>query len=375
MNEQEVGLIAQRARELARNTEEEYYQYIDEQAAENGVDAGELLARVRAFNKEWRFGQNRNKIRFYHATSMEALTRILNDGELLSRKERAARGEDLSALPWSSSENLQFTHDSFGPRGELRESGLGMGSGAAGSDLSFVFGGDLMDEPSFDATTIYPSVERVNLAEKCLGIIVRDVDNVEKVIGLLKERNIELPVYSARKYDARVSTQKLQETKMQMQNAQAEEIKEEPEEPAEQSQARGVELLREAEIQSVIKSLEALDPIVDRLTNLLKGSASTDESATVLKKSLQNMKEQSEEYLKILQNGRGLGEVLLHGNEFAKSVEEELGYATRALDVLKRKAEAFPMELSETITYDIQQVENNMRMAYGIVVRKKTIEV
>ena len=329
--------------------------------------SSELSRAVRAFNKEWRFGQNRDKIRFYHATSMNSLGAILKCGELLSRRVRSVRGEDLTALPWSSSENLQFTYDSFGPRGELRESGLGMGSGAAGSDLSFMFDGSLMDEPSFDATTIYPSVEKVNISERCLGILVRDDANIDKVMAMLNENGIDIPVYSSRKYDVRVGAQHQQETK----KAPAVERMEMPE----QEKNNGTELLREAEIRGVIKLLDELGGGVERLSTIARGNQSTEESAEALREAINTMKVRCGDYLATMQNGRGLGEVLVQGGEYAKSMEEELGFAMRALDILRKRVESLPSDLADAFMNDVQQIESNTRMAYGIVVRKRSVEI
>ena len=365
ISEQEIELVARTARELARSSEGDYYRYIDQQAVIDGMRSSELAKAVRAFNKEWRFGQNRDKIRFYHATSMKSLGAILKCGELLSRRERSVRGEDLTALPWSSSENLQFTYDSFGPRGELRESGLGMGSGAAGSDLSFMFDGSLMDEPSFDATTIYPSVEKVNIAERCLGILVRDDANIDKVMTMLKESNIVIPVYSSRKYDIRVAAEQPQEKRLVVEQV----------ETPEQEKNNGAELLRETEIRGVIKMLEGLDGGVERLSTIARGNQSTEESAEALKDAINTMKVRSEDYLATMQNGRGLGEVLAQGSEYAKSMEEELGFAMRALDILRKRVESLPSDLADTFMNDVQQIESNTRMAYGIVVRKRSVEI
>ena len=367
LSEQEIGLIAQRARELARVAEGDYYRYIDQQAVIDGVRSSELSRAVRAFNKEWRFGKNKDKIRFYHATSMQALKEILRSGELLSRRVRAVRGEDLTSLPWSSSENLQFTYDSFGPRGELRESGLGVGSGAAGSDLSFVFGGDLMDEPSFDATTVYPSVEKVSLVGKCLGVLVRDEANVDKVEALLRDNNIDLPVYSARKYDVRTSAEELQEMKTRVANERFA--------MPEQEKMISTELLREAELSGAIKLLDATNESIKKLSTIARGDQAMKESVEALQNALMDMKTQSEDYLATMRNGRGLGEVLIHGNEYAKTMEEELGFAMRALDILRRKVQALPTELADTFMNDVQQIENNMHMAYETVVRKRSVEI
>ena len=367
ISEQEIELIARTARELARSSEGDYYRYVDQQAVIDGMRSSELAKAVRTFNKEWRFGQNRDKIRFYHATSMKSLGAILKCGELLSRRERSVRGEDLTALPWSSSENLQFTYDSFGPRGELRESGLGMGSGAAGSDLSFMFDGSLMDEPSFDATTIYPSVEKVNIADRCLGILVRDDVNIDRVTEMLKENNIDIPVYSSRKYDIRVATKQPLETEKRL-------VVEQVAAP-EQEKNNGTELLRETEIRGVIKMLEGLEGGVERLSTIARGNQSTEESAEALKDAIDTMKVRSEDYLATMQNGRGLGEVLTQGGEYAKSMEEELGFAMRALDILRKRVESLPSDLADAFMNDVQQIESNTRMAYGIVVRKRSVEI
>jgi hypothetical protein len=99
------------------------------------------------------------------------------------------------------------------------------------------------------------------------------------------------------------------------------------------------------------------------------------ESVEALQNALMDMKTQSEDYLATMRNGRGLGEVLIHGNEYAKTMEEELGFAMRALDILRRKVQALPTELADTFMNDVQQIENNMHMAYETVVRKRSVEI
>lgn len=208
-----LNRVARGSINVARGAEADYYRYIRSQAKKEGIPADEMLAKVRAINKERRFGKNKDYIKFYHSTSIGGLSSILKSGQLLSRKEREARGEDVSKLPWSSSENIQFSCDDFDENGEMIRPGLGEGRGALGSEVSFVFGGDLMDEKSFESAPYYPTVEKVDISEKCLGIIVKNAENVEVVESMLKEKGIDIPVYTTDDYDVKTPAKGLRELK------------------------------------------------------------------------------------------------------------------------------------------------------------------
>ncbi len=210
LEEAKLKMIAQGARNSAGRTERDYYRYVRSTAKKEGLPYGDLLAAVREKNKELRFGEVKDKVKFYHSTSLANLPRILESGELLSRDEREKRGEDVSKLQWSSSQSVQFTHDLFDRDGNLTKSGLGEGYGASGSEVTFVFGGALLDEPSFDATPYYPIAGEVNLSEKCLGVIAKDQAKADAVRDLLDRQHLDLPVYTAEEYDPQASPHDLE---------------------------------------------------------------------------------------------------------------------------------------------------------------------
>jgi len=128
-------------------------------------------------------------------------------------------------------------------------------------------------------------------------------------------------------------------------------------------------------LSGAIKLLDATDESIKKLSTIAQGDQAMKESVEALQNALMDMKTQSEDYLATMRNGRGLGEVLIHGNEYAKTMEEELGFAMRALDILRRKVQALPTELADTFMNDVQQIENNMHMAYETVVRKRSVEI
>ncbi len=402
-----LNSVAQGSINVARGVEADYYRYIRSQAKKEGVPADEMLAEVRAINKERRFGKNKDNIKFYHSTSIDRLSSILESGQLLSRKEREARGEDVSKLPWSSSENIQFSCDDFDENGEMIRPGLDEGRGAFGSEVSFVFGGDLMDEKSFEPAPPYPTVEKVDISEKCLGIIVKNAENVKAVESMLKEKGIDIPVYTADEYDVKMPAKGLRELKARqqvehsmsiskvqpMEQPPDQAIVEEPEvetqterssndmpegkESAfeetletEQSEERGIELLSETEVQNIIGLLDASKFNIERVFSLSRGSRSAEESAAILKMMSQKMFEQSNIFLGNLQNKRNLGEIELAEDVYEKDMETEFGYSAQALKALRSKAQMLPRSIAGAFVFDLQQIENNMQMIHQIASRR-----
>ena len=325
ISREELSRIAQSSRNLAAGLESDYYRYVRSQARKHDMPYEDLLATVRQENKDFRFGGDlRSKTKFYHSTSMESLGAILASGQLLSRSERAKRGEDLSNIPGSSSEKVQFTHDSFNQEGELTESGFGSTVGAIGSEVSFVFGGDLIDEDSFDAAAYYPNVDKVDIAQKCLAIVVKKPEQLEQVKKMVEAQQINVPVYLASEYDPKSSPKDLDIRKKralvehantrnqaeiqaqteQLENPEVEEAEVEEPEVVEGEEAAGfpaesaeqpltAEFLTESELGAVARAVDGTDMDARALMAICQGSRSAFEKSGIIYTSLKDMLEKT----------------------------------------------------------------------------------
>lgn len=428
LSSEELSRIARGARNVAMGLEEDYYRYIRRQAKKNSLPADDLLSEVRAFNKEAIFGKDRENFKFYHSTSLDSLSKILDTGELLSRPERAARGEDLSQLPASSSEYVQFTFDRLGEDGELvGKSGLSDSTGAVGSEISFVFGDELIDEDSFDAAQFYPTVNKVSLADKCLGIIVNNTANTEKVTAMLKAKGLEIPIYTADAFDPKTpakdlralkarqrvkrslhdhhtdslapettdstdpiaptapqntaasqEVQKLQDMPNLQENLGTQDTETQDTDSQDtdiqdsetQNQESGIELLTEAELANVLGLLDASKPDLGQISALARGSRSAEESTAALRTLSKEMFERSDALLQHIQYGRNLGEVELYQDVYEQDMSSRLGHSLQVLQALRDRAKTLPQNLAVPFIFHLHQIENKLLMVNQIVSRR-----
>lgn len=379
LGESRLNSIAQTARMKASATEDDYYRYIRGTAKREGLQYEDLLSAVRKKNKEQRFGDQKDNIKFYHSTSLKGLENILESGELLSRAEREKRGEDISDLSWSSSRDIQFSNDVFDKSGKMTLSGLGQGRGAIGSDISFVFGGDLIDELSFDASMRFPTAEKVDLAEKCLGIIVNEQSKVEEVRKMLKDKDINIPVYVMDEYDPtreprELRIEKARQDVMKTVNKVTESDKsfsEVEESSKEMKESDSVpEMMTENEVRNIIGMIDATQPNIDRIAYMSSGSHSAEQASAILKIMSQKMFEQSGAFLSVLQEEPIEGKIDLNQSVYIQDMGVEYGHLLQAIQDLRSKIQTLPNNVKGPMTFDIQQIENNFSLINQIVARR-----
>lgn len=101
-----------------------------------------------------------------------------------------------------------------------------------------------------------------------------------------------------------------------------------------------------------------------------RGSRSSEESATVLKRMLQNMTERSSAMLSELQNDRNLGELEAFGSVYEDHMSKSFGYSMQALKTLREKARMLPGQMAGGFVFQLQQVENNLLAINNLVTRR-----
>lgn len=212
--------ISQAACNLAQASEMRYYNYIKRVANEYNLSYEQLLLNIRQLSIDNNYRYSKENTKHYHATSLEGFETIINCGKLLSRKERKKLGISTDNLGFSSSENVQFSRDYFDSNGKLIKSGYASGRGATGTDITFVFGNGIFNEPSFDASFHYPTVESLDIKESCVAIIVKDEITLKKVSELLKRYELdEISIFLNKDWDINISLEKLENMKKEKQKA------------------------------------------------------------------------------------------------------------------------------------------------------------
>ena len=213
MDEKLVNSIVTMVNCGSLKSETDYYRYIKSAAVKNNIPYERLLGEVRKAFKERKFGSVIELVKHYHATGIDSFENIINDGYLLSRDERKKRGISTEHLHWSASNNVQFTHDIVFKDGTIK-SGYVKGVGASGVDVVFVFGKHIFDEESYDASHMYPTVEKLSIKEACVAIIVEKKELYSKVCYLLKEHNLDvISVFEAEEWDPTLSSEELENIK------------------------------------------------------------------------------------------------------------------------------------------------------------------
>lgn len=174
------------------------------------VSKEELLCEIRKYEKDKKYGKQKDKMKFFHSTDFSSANKIIRDQELLSAKEREKRGEIISnARANTRAHGVQFTHDYYNSDGNLTSSGYKEGHGASGSDITFVFGEDLYNDPLLDTFEQYPSIDYVSL-DKCLAIICSDDNEKEFIVELLKIQGImNIIVFTQNEFDVTITASEL----------------------------------------------------------------------------------------------------------------------------------------------------------------------
>lgn len=166
----------------AREQEGNYYDYLQGQADDNEVPYEDLLQLVREQVKAG-YDERKEKIKFYYSLGQKEFAEAAKVGKL-RRKDAGKRGADHRAS------DLKFSQD-FMDEGEVTWTGFEGERGAQSDEVTLVFGGDLIDEPSFDALMLSAvGVDEVDLQEKCLAV-VSDKRGLEKVLA---RNSLAIPV-------------------------------------------------------------------------------------------------------------------------------------------------------------------------------------
>lgn len=177
----------------SREREGQYYDYLQGKADEYEVDYDDLLQLVRERVKSG-YEDKKDQIKFYYSLSREDFVKAAKAGKL----ERADRDEDeYNHRP----SDLRFSQDTV-IDGEVVLNGFGEERGAKSDEVTLIFGGDLVDELSFDS--LLPGVVGVDGVDlrKCLAVVSRE-KGLSKV---LSENN--LPVVAVRDNDGETSWRK-----------------------------------------------------------------------------------------------------------------------------------------------------------------------
>lgn len=211
-NKEELNKIYQSLSNFS--TESQYYDYVKKLSVQNNIDYRYLLQKIRQMSIEKNYSGQKDLVKHFHATSFESFEEIIKTGELLSRSERKKRGISVENLLGSSSDNVQFSRDYFNDKGDLIKSGLGNGKGATGTEVVFVFGNQIYNEETFDATFHYPTVEKLNIKNACIAVIGANDDIVSKIRDLLKQYDCdEISVFSSNTWNNEISLSQLETTK------------------------------------------------------------------------------------------------------------------------------------------------------------------
>lgn len=175
----------------------------------NNVDKEKLQKEMRKKMKEQKYGKGRGMTKYYHSSSLETATKIIEDGALISAKEMEKQGQVLdNANANTRIHGVQFTNDNYTEDGNLTSTGYKQGRGAVGSDITFVFGDELYDDPLFDAFGMYPSIDYISL-DKCLAIICTDSNTKSIIKELLDKKGLKIQLYTTEEFDINMHSSEL----------------------------------------------------------------------------------------------------------------------------------------------------------------------
>lgn len=183
-----AGLVQEMMKSADNNPSEVTMREFREVAGGLPMDAGELWAAVVAQSKKERFPdieEFRENGKFYYSVSLEDLPQILGSGSL---KRTDKSGNSLKS-------DLVLSRDVF-ENGEGK-SGFAEERGAKSTDVVFILDGNLVDEEDFVAIRKNATVDSVDLAKHCLGIISDFQGGVgRKVNQIVRQSGLaEIPVY------------------------------------------------------------------------------------------------------------------------------------------------------------------------------------
>ena len=183
---------------------------IEAMANKKGVDKDELLIELRKYEKNKKYGKQKDKMKFFHSTSLSSAKQIIQDRELLSTREREKRGDTINNVrPNSRHHGVQFTTDFYNDEGKLTSSGYSRGGGASGQDITFVFGEDLYYDPLLDTFEQYPSIDYVSL-DKCLAIICNNENDKKSIVDFFEIQGImNIIVFIKDEFDINITSRDL----------------------------------------------------------------------------------------------------------------------------------------------------------------------
>lgn len=163
------------------------------QAGSLMMDAGELWEAILVKTKQERFGDKklRQGVKFYYSMPFDEFKQVLQTQKL----ERT----DGQANALAS--NLKLTADRL--RDGKWESGFDAAQDCKPADVTFVFGGEIVDQDDFIALGEQPTINSVSLKDKCLGVVFADTNgHLEDAIQALTDSELYmLPAFLAETKD------------------------------------------------------------------------------------------------------------------------------------------------------------------------------
>lgn len=166
----------------SREQEGNYYDYLQMQADNNEVPYDDLLQLVRERVKSG-YDDRKAKIKFYHSLSRKDFVKAAEAGKL-QRSDARETGADHRAS------DLRFSQDLMADA-EVSWTGFADEQSEDPDEVMLVFGGDLVDQKSFDPMIM--GVDETDLQGQCVAIVAA---KPKGLAGILAANDLAIPVYA-----------------------------------------------------------------------------------------------------------------------------------------------------------------------------------
>ncbi len=166
----------------SREQEGNYYDYLQMQADNNEVPYDDLLQLVRERVKSG-YDDRKAKIKFYHSLSRKDFVKAAEAGKL-QRSDAREAGADHRAS------DLRFSQDLMADA-EVSWTGFADEQSEDPDEVMLVFGGDLVDQKSFDPMTM--GVDEADLQGQCVAIVAA---KPKGLAGILAANDLAIPIYA-----------------------------------------------------------------------------------------------------------------------------------------------------------------------------------
>ncbi len=167
---------------VSREQEGNYYDYLQMQADNNEVPYDDLLQLVRERVKSG-YDDRKEKIKFYHSLSRKDFVKAAEAGKL-QRSDARETGTDHRAS------DLRFSQDLMAD-GEVNWTGFADEQNDDPDAVTLVFGGDLVDQKSFDPMIM--GVDETDLQGQCVAVVAA---KTKGLAGVLAANDLAIPVYA-----------------------------------------------------------------------------------------------------------------------------------------------------------------------------------